>query len=102
MQDRGESALPHFVLQDRGDILIRIAGMDDERQSALPRGRDMGAKDPCSDVTRGAIVVIIEPGFADADAFRVVRERDQAILRHCFGLFMRVMRMCPTVQKTSP
>ena len=39
-----KSALPHFVLYDRGDIGIRVAGMNDNRQPALPGGRDMGAE----------------------------------------------------------
>ena len=67
--------------------------MNDKRQPALPGGRDMGAENPRGNVARGLIIMIIEPGFADADAFRVARQLDQAILRH-FGFFMGVMRMC--------
>src|ERR1700730_3898265 len=67
--------------------------MNDNRQPALPSGRDMSAENPRGDVAGRLIVTIIEPGFANADAFRVARQREQAILRH-FGFFMRVMRMC--------
>src|ERR1700730_2523441 len=72
--------------------------MNDNRQPALPGGRDMGAEYPRGDVARGLIVMIIEPGFANADAFRVARQPEQAILRHV-GFFMRVMRMCPNRAK---
>src|SRR5580704_4093232 len=68
--------------------------MNGNRQPALPGGRDMRAENSRGDVARGYVVMIIESGFADAHAFRVARQRDQAILRHV-GFFMRVMRMCP-------
>src|SRR3984893_16710281 len=72
--------------------------MNDNRQPALPGGRDMSAENPRGNVARGLVIMLIEPGFADADAFRVARQREQAILRH-FGFFMRMMRMCPNRAK---
>src|SRR5580704_1778347 len=72
--------------------------MNDNRQPALPGGRDMSAENPRGDVARGLVIMIIEPGFANSDAFRVARQREQAILRH-FGFFMRVMRMCSNCAK---
>src|SRR6202047_5674988 len=66
--------------------------MNDNRKPALPGGRDIGAENPLSKRAWGFVVMIIEPGFANADAFWVARQRDQAILRH-FGFFMRMMRM---------
>src|SRR5450631_3509777 len=94
MEKALKGTLPHFILQDRRDIGICVTRMDDDRQAALPGSRDMGAENPLGDVTRGLVVMIVEPGFANAYAFRVPRQRDEAILRY-FGFFMCVMRMCP-------
>ena len=37
MEDGGEGALPHLLLQDGGDIVIGLAGMDHQRQAGLAR-----------------------------------------------------------------
>src|SRR3984893_6273952 len=72
--------------------------MNDKRQPARASGGDMGAENPRGNGAWVFVVMIIEPGFANADAFRVPRQLDQAILRH-FGFFMRVMRMRPNCAK---
>jgi len=41
-------------LQDRGDIGVGVAGMNDDWEPALPGGRDVGAENPCGNV-RGVL-----------------------------------------------
>ncbi len=72
MQHAGYGA---FLAQDPRDIVIGVAGMDDQRQAALPRRRDMGAEDLLLDAVRAVVVVKIEPGFANADDTRMGRQR---------------------------
>ena len=33
MEERGEAALPHFVLQDRGGVVLGVARVNHERQA---------------------------------------------------------------------
>ena len=73
MEKACESALPHFVAQDRGDIGVGVTRMDDDGQPALPGGRDMGAENPRGDITRWLVVMIVQPGLANTDAFRMRR-----------------------------
>ena len=47
-----EPPLPHFLTQDRGHVVVGVAGVDDERQAELARERDLGAKDALGDVAR--------------------------------------------------
>ena len=68
--------------------------MDHERQPGLARRRDICAEDALLHVARRAIIVIIEPGLADADAFRMRRERDDLVGRDV-SLLGRMMRMGP-------
>jgi hypothetical protein len=49
---------------------------------------------------RALVVVVVEPGLANADAFGMRREPHQFLGRD-IGLLARVMRMVPTVQNTS-
>ena len=79
MQDGLEGALPHFLLEDRDHVLVGVAGMDDERQPGLARGRDMGAEDALLHVARAVVVVIVEPRLADRDAARVPRQLDESL-----------------------
>jgi len=76
MQQSRESPLPHFFFQDRGAIGVSVTGMDDQRQLGLPRGGDVGSKNTPGDLPGSLVVVIIEPRFAQSDAFRMVGERD--------------------------
>ncbi len=71
MQNRREGAERHFLAQDRRDVVVRLAGVDDERQSEFARERDLGAKDLLGDVRGRVIVVIVQPRLADADALGV-------------------------------
>src|SRR5450759_4382274 len=98
MEQALKGALPHFVLQDRANVRVRVAGMNDDWEPAFTGCRDMGAENPCGNVTRGFVVMIIEPGFANANAFWVAGQRNQTVFRG-LGFFMRVMRMRPNRAK---
>src|SRR5260370_26050666 len=43
--------------------------MEDEWQFELARDADLAAKHPCGDFARRVIIVVVEPGLSDADAF---------------------------------
>jgi hypothetical protein len=75
VQDGGERALPRLLAQDRDHVLVGVAGMDDERQPACARGRDVRAEDAPLHVPRAVVVEVVEPGLADADAPRMARQR---------------------------
>ena len=74
MEQGAERPLPHLVLQDRGRVVLRLAGMDDERQAELARERDLAAENALRDLGRSVIVVVVEAGLADPDAFRMLGE----------------------------
>ncbi len=74
MEQGAERPLPHLVLQDRGGVVLRLAGMDDDRQAELARKRDLAAEHALGDVGRGVIVVVVEAGLADPDAFGMLGE----------------------------
>src|SRR5580658_2887366 len=69
MQHRLELAHGDLLPEDRGDVVVRVARVDHERQSQLARHGDLAAKHARCDVTRSVIVVIVETRLADADAF---------------------------------
>ncbi len=82
MQHRLEAAPPHLVAQDRRHVGVGVARMDDQRQAGLARRRDVGAEHAVGHVARRRVVVVVEPRLADADAFRVARQRHQPLHRH--------------------
>src|SRR5205085_7090167 len=47
--------------------LLRLAGVDDQRQARLARGGDMGAEGGALPLPVAMVVIIIEPGLADPD-----------------------------------
>ena len=67
--------------------------MDDERQAELAREGDLGAKDALGDVARRVIIVIVETGFADADAFGMRGERRACAVEVLGPLAGRLVRM---------
>ena len=77
MDDAGIGALPHFLAQDRGGIVLGIAGVDDDRQPGLARGGDMRAEARLLPVAVAMVVIIIEPALADADDARMRGALDQ-------------------------
>ena len=92
MENAGKAPLPRLVDQDFGHVLVRVAGMDDERQPGFARGPDVGAEVGALILARAAVVVVIEPGLADADHQGIAGKLDQALgRRDAFGLDL--MRM---------
>ena len=71
-----------LVRQNSGHIRIRIAGMDDQRQSGLAGGLDMNAKAFLLDILALGRVMVIQPGFANPDHFRMRGNRNQFINRN--------------------
>ena len=68
-----------FFGQDPGDVVVGGAGMDDQRQAGLARRLDMDAQ--AGLLHRGAVggVVVVKPGLADADEFRMRGQGDQVV-----------------------
>ena len=83
---------PISSVENCGDVVVGVARVNDERQAELASERNLPAKDALSDIARGAVVMIVEAGFADADAFGVLGEFANCgeVLR---PLACRLMRM---------
>ena len=92
MKQGAEPPLPHFIGEDCRHVGVGVPRMDHERQVKLAGKRDMSPKDPLSDVTRRTVIVIIEAGLADANAFGMSGERAHGveILRVVPGRLMRM------------
>ncbi len=95
---RLESAPPHLLVQDRGGVVVGLAGMDDERQLQLARERDLAAEHPLGDLGRRVIVVVVEPGLADADAFGMRRERSHGVAKSLAASVAASCGCVPTVK----
>jgi hypothetical protein len=77
MDDARERALVVLLAQDGDDVLVGIAGMDDERQAGAPRRLDVSAETALLAGARAMLIVVVEAGLADADHLRVRRKLDQ-------------------------
>ena len=88
----GKAPFPISSSRMRARVVVGLAGMDDERQSGLARGGDMGAKAPLLRFARRIVVMIVEAGLAERDDLGRARARDE-IGRGDVRLLMRVMRM---------
>jgi len=69
MEQGAELPLPHFLGQNLGNVVIGVAGVDNERKTELAGEPDLTAKDPLGDIAGSVAVMIVETRFADADAF---------------------------------
>ncbi len=83
MQDGREGALPGFFRQNARHVGVGFAGMDHQRQAGLARRSDVLAEALFLRVARAFVVVIVEPGFADGDDFRMLRQLSPAPWRRC-------------------
>ena len=79
MQHPGKSAFPHLVLNYICDVRISLAGMNDDGQIQFARRRDLGAKALSLTVARRIIIMIIQSGLANGNAFGVIRSLDKGI-----------------------
>ncbi len=81
-----------FIPQDCGDVVVRVAGVDGERQSRQSGGANMGPEAGLLHVARRSIVEIVQAGFADADDPLVAGERGDGFGRRD-RRFGRMVRM---------
>ena len=79
MHDAIIGAVCMFLGEDAGHVLVGVAGMDDQRQAGFARGGDMDAQAVLLHRLAVGGVVIIQPGFADADEFGMRGQADQFI-----------------------
>ncbi len=61
---------PRFA-ENPGNLIVGFAGMDDQRQPALMRCRDMRAENPLLGLARAVLVMEVEAGLADPDHARM-------------------------------
>ena len=92
MQHGGEGALPRFFLENASGVVVGLARMDHQRQPGLARRPDVGAKAALLILPRAAVVVVVEPGFADRDHLGMPRVGNQVGRSHVQFL-VGVMRM---------
>ena len=77
MQHGLERPLPYFVFQDSTAVLVRLAGVNHQRQSRRPRRRDMRAKTALLRFARPVFIEIIEPRLAQRHDLRMLGQLDQ-------------------------
>src|SRR3546814_20725086 len=90
--DLGIGCLRHLLAKQRQRIRLRIAAMDDDRQTRLLRRMDVTAKTVPLPRPVALVVMIIEPGLADADDARVRGARHQ-LRRIDIGMMVSVVRV---------
>src|SRR6478752_10822458 len=67
MQHRAKRSLFRLLFKDAAAILVRLAGVDHQRQAGGAGGGDVGTKAPRLRLRRAVVVEIVEPGFAERD-----------------------------------
>ena len=65
MHNGGVGPLLHLFAHDGSRVFIRIACMNNQRQSGFPGCRDMRAKAALLAVAWAAVIEIVQPGFAN-------------------------------------
>src|SRR5215470_16254808 len=92
MEHGAERALPHFFFENTRGVIVRLARMDDQRQTSFARRGDVRSKSTLLRLARGIVIVIIEAGFADRhDLFSAASGCELGQANVCF--FVRVMWM---------
>ena len=79
MQHPRKSLFPHLILNNIGDVRISLAGMNDDGQIQFACRRDLGAKAFSLTVARRIIIMIIQSGLANGNAFGMIRSLDKSI-----------------------
>ena len=74
MRDAAGEARP-ILAQDRNEILVRVALMQEHRLAQLDGELQLLAKRCQLRLARREIAEVIEPAFADGDDFRLPRQR---------------------------
>jgi hypothetical protein len=99
MHHAGVGASAVFLGQDAGHVVIRVAGMDDERQACLARGGDVDAQALLLHLCAVGGVVIVQPAFADADEFRMLARATNSSTV-AIGSSAALIGWVPAAQKT--
>ena len=81
MHHAGKRPVGVFLGQDVGHVVIRVAGVNDQRQASVAGHCNMGAQGRLLGLSRVSRVVVIQSGFADPDHFRVFGQRQQVLIR---------------------
>ena len=77
MQHGLERSFGNLVFEDAAAILVRLAGVDDQRQTSGAGSRDMGAKAARLCFARAVLIEVIQPRLAQRDDFRMLCQFDQ-------------------------
>jgi two-component system nitrogen regulation sensor histidine kinase NtrY len=72
VEDAGDAALLDRAIEDFGRVLLRVAGVDDQRKARLASCVDMRLEALALRCAVGLIVIIIEPALADGDDPRMI------------------------------
>src|SRR3546814_1532773 len=92
MDDAAIGPLPHLIAHDGERVLLRIAGVDDQRQAGFAGRGDMGAEAALLPFPVAMVVIIIQAGLSYADDARMGCALDQ--LRGIdMRMLVRLMRM---------
>lgn len=79
MHDAGIFAGAVFLRQNARNVVIGVAGVDDQGQARPPRGLDMNAQAVLLRLRAFGGVVVIQPRLADGHEFRVIGQGHQLI-----------------------
>src|SRR3546814_19091595 len=71
MEDAEIGRLPQLLAEQRERVRLRLAGVDDDWQPRRLRRVDMATKTVLLSRPVALVVVIVEPGLADADDARM-------------------------------
>ena len=93
MQNAGKCALGHFILDDRGNIIVGITRMDNDRQPQLAGNADLHTETLSLFGARRVIIEVIKPSLADGDTFGMIGSREKGITVTGKRFICRLMRV---------
>ena len=82
MHDTAIGPVGVFLGQDTGHVIVGGARVNDQRQARLACGIDVGTQRRFLNLGAVRGVIIIQPGFADADKFGMGRKGNQFVSAH--------------------
>ena len=93
MKQASRLPVPTHLFYDGRRVRIRIPGMGDERQTGLARSLDMIGEACALHIPRTLVVMVIQPGLANADDLWMLGPADDLLDRQnpMFFHAMRVM-----------
>ena len=99
MQHATDGSLLHSLGQDRGGVVLGIAGMDDQRQAGGSSRFDVGGETFALGSAVRLVVEIIETAFADGNDARVRRGFNE---RGGAEIGMRIGKVGPEIEPPTP